>query len=154
MNNKLILVKAAAISVWIALVPIHPAIISVMSLPLIDLVLALLIAQRKGTPITSAGLKRTVAKILMYEVAVVLAFVTETYLLSSLVPAVKLVTGIIGMTELKSCLEHLDELSGNSLYASLLKKLAPDQPSSPTTVVEESSTTVITSTGGTDDAVE
>jgi hypothetical protein len=48
------------------------------------------------------------------------------------------------MSELKSCLEHLDELGGNALFGSLLKKLAPDQPVVATTVVEETSETVIT----------
>lgn len=122
------LIKAVAVILWIWLVPIHPAIISVMCLPIVDLALALVLVKRAGTPITSTGLKRTVAKILMYELATILAFVVETYLLSGLVPAVKLVTGLIGMTELKSCLEHLDELGGSPLFASIITKLAPPQP--------------------------
>jgi hypothetical protein len=136
--------KYVCVAAWVALVPIHPALISVMSLPLVDLVFALLIAKKQNKPITSAGLKRTIAKIMMYEAATIFAYVTETSLLDGLVPAVKMVTGLIGMTELKSCLEHLDELGGNALFGSLLKKLAPDQPVVATTVVEETSETVIT----------
>lgn len=114
--------------VWIWLVPIHPALISIMALPAVDLVLALVAARRAGRPITSAGMKRTVAKVAMYELATILAFVVEMYLLSSMVPVVKMVTGLIGMTELKSCLEHLDELGGNQMFANLLSKLAPPKP--------------------------
>jgi hypothetical protein len=97
---------------------------------LVDLFLACLAARKAGRPILSAGIKRTVAKVLMYELAIILAFVAETYLLGALVPVVRMVTGLIGMTELKSCLEHLDELGDNQLFASILTSLAPPQPPS------------------------
>ncbi len=118
-------IKLMLLSAWIALVPIHPALISVMCLPIADLALALLCARKNKEAITSSGLKRTVAKVLMYEAAVILAFVTETTLLGSLVPAVKMITALIGITELKSCLEHLDILGGAPFFASILNKLAP-----------------------------
>lgn len=132
--------KIALAAIWLTLVPIRPAIISVMALPMIDLVFALVIARRNKQPITSSGLKRTVAKIFMYEAATVLAFVVETYLIAGWIPVVKTVTGIIGMTELKSCLEHLDDLGGNKLFSSILASLAPQNQtggeySSPTTQV-------------------
>lgn len=117
--------KALIAAAWLLCIPLHPALISVMVLPLVDLVLGLLGAKKAGLPITSAGLKRTVAKVFMYELATILAFITESYLLGSLVPVVKMITGLIGMTELKSCLEHLDELGGQPLFASILTKLAP-----------------------------
>lgn len=123
-----IAIKTLAAIVWLALLPIHAAVISVMALPLVDLALALIAAKRLGKPITSSGLKRTVAKILVYEMATILAFVVEHYLAGEFVPVVKTVTGLVGMTELKSCLEHLDDLGANPLFASLLNKLAPPQP--------------------------
>jgi hypothetical protein len=135
--------KYIAIAVWITLVPVRPAIISVMALPLVDLCFALTIAKRSGQSITSSGLKRTVAKILMYEAATVLAFIVETYLINGWVPIVKTVTGIIGMTELKSCLEHLDDLGGNKLFGSILAALAPQNQQNLTQVnIVESNTGV------------
>jgi uncharacterized membrane protein YjgN (DUF898 family) len=122
------IIKTIAAIVWLALLPIHAAVISVVALPLVDLALALISAKRLGKPITSSGLKRTVAKILVYETATILAFVVEHYLAGELIPIVKTVTGLVGMTELKSCLEHLDDLGANPLFASLLDKLAPPQP--------------------------
>lgn len=121
-------IKVVLALLWLWLLPIHQAILTALSLAIADLVLALLCAAKQHTPIRSAGLKRTVAKILMYEAAIVLAFLAETYLLGPFVPAVKMVTGLIGMTELKSCLEHLDDLGGNPLFASILTRLAPPQP--------------------------
>jgi hypothetical protein len=109
-----LLIKPILVVLWVWLVPIRPALITIMALPIADLILGLMSAKKKGTPITSSGLKRTVAKILMYEVAVTLAFVTQSYLTGDFIPAVHIVAGLIGVTELKSCLEHLDELSGKS----------------------------------------
>ena len=123
-----IVAKYALTALWVALMPIRPAMASVLMLPLVDLILALVVARRGKVAITSTGLKRTVGKVLMYETATILAFVVETSLTGPWVPVVKMVTGLIGMTELKSCLEHLDELGGQPLFASLLSRLAPPQP--------------------------
>lgn len=123
--------KLLLMAAWAGLVPVHSAIITALCLPLIDLALALVVARKAGVPVTSAGIKRTVAKVLMYEVGIILAFIVETNLLGSLVPVTRMVTGLIGMTELKSCLEHLDELGGNQLFATILLKLAPGQPAVP-----------------------
>lgn len=130
--NLLRLAKMAFICVWMALAPIRPALLSILLLPLVDLTLGLIAAYRAKRPITSSGIKRTVAKVLIYQVAALLAFCVETYLTGGWVPAVRMVTGLIGVTELKSCLEHLDELGGSPLFASLLKKLAPGHPEDPT----------------------
>lgn len=123
--------KLLALSAWLTVVPIHSALIAIMCLPIIDLVLALVVAKRQKTPITSGGLKRTVAKILMYEAATLLAYLTETALLGSLLPVVRMVTGLIGMTELKSCLEHLDLLGSGPIFESLLARLAPSSAKTP-----------------------
>lgn len=107
------------------LAPLKGVLITVMMLPLVDLLLALICAKKSKVKITSSGLKRTIAKVLMYEIATVLAFMTETWLTGDLVPAIKIVTGLIGVTELKSCLEHLDDLNGMPLFTSILSRLAP-----------------------------
>lgn len=119
------LVFAVATAIWLAFIPLHTALMAVIALPAIDLVLGLLAAKRQGERITSAGLKRTVAKIALYEVATVLAFIVETWLTGPMVPAVKVITGMVGITELKSCLEHLDVLGGSPLFAAAIQRLAP-----------------------------
>lgn len=119
------IIRWSLVAILITLAPIRPALTTVVLLPVVDLVLALLVAYRNKQPITSAGLKRTVAKILMYEVAVIAAFLTETYLTGDLVSCCKYVTALIGITELKSLLEHLDELFGGSFFKVLINKLAP-----------------------------
>lgn len=116
---------ATAVTLAAIFAPAKTALVTVMVLPLADLVLAVICAVRAKKPITSSGLKRTVAKILMYETATVLAFLTEQFLTGPVVPAARLVTGLIGLTELKSCLEHLDSLSGGSLFKTILDRLSP-----------------------------
>jgi hypothetical protein len=118
-------ILSLVLACWVLFAPIRPSMAAVFLLPVIDLILALVYAKRSKQPITSSGIKRTVAKVFLYELATILAFVTETYLTGAFVPAIKMVTGLIGVTELKSCLEHLDDLGGQPLFASLLSKLAP-----------------------------
>lgn len=125
------LLKPLLIMVYMWLMPIKPALISVMALPMIDLLLALIGAFRRKEPITSSGLKRTVGKVLMYEFTTILAFVVETYLLDGFIPVIKIVTGLIGMVELKSCIEHLNEINGNPIFAMIIAKLTPDQIDAP-----------------------
>lgn len=114
---------------WALLAPAHAAMGAVMALPVVDLVLALAVARKNGQSVTSGGLKRTVAKILMYELAVILAYVTQATLTGDLVPALRIVAGLIGVTELKSCLEHLDEMSGGSFFKTAIDRLTGQQRS-------------------------
>jgi Bacteriophage holin family len=125
---------------WTALTPAHTALGAIIALPLVDLLMALVCARKALGPIQanpfkeactwltlikSGGIKRTVAKILMYMAAVVLAFFVGAYLAGPLVPCMQGVTGLIGVTELKSCLEHLDELNGAPFFATIINKLTP-----------------------------
>lgn len=118
-------IKLAVFAALLLVAPIKPALVCVMALPIADLVLALIVARRKKQPITSSGLKRTVAKILVYELAVLLAFFTEQFLTGDAVPALKYVTTLIGVTELKSLLEHMDSLSNGSFFKTIVDKLTP-----------------------------
>jgi hypothetical protein len=133
-----------AVVTWVTLAPVRSALTAAMLLPLADLGLALAVAYRNQKPKTfrerlrivrSSGLKRTVAKIALYLSGIVLGFATETYL--GVPYAIRLVTGIVGVTELKSCLEHLDELHQAPLFDTILSKLAPDQPAVLPPEVEE-----------------
>jgi hypothetical protein len=103
--------------------PIKAVILVVGVLILADLIVGLLAAHKRGEPISSAGLRRTVTKAFVYEAAVMLGFLTETYLTGDSIPITKIVSGFIGVVELKSILESLDTLNGSPLYASLISKL-------------------------------
>jgi hypothetical protein len=87
-----------------------------MVLSLVDLVTGILASRKSGIPITSNGLKRTVLKVAIYEVAVLCAFLVGTYLTGPMVPILNICSSLIGLTELKSVLENLDIINGGSFF--------------------------------------
>lgn len=103
--------------------PTERILITVMALTIADLITGLLAARKQSLPITSSELKRTVLKIFIYQVAVLLAYAVQTELTGPDMPVMKWLTAIIGMVELKSILENLDIISGGSFFTSLTDKL-------------------------------
>lgn len=117
------IVKATLLGAFAVLLPIKPVLMAAFVLTLVDMVFGICAAIKKGEKITSKGLGRTVIKIAIYQSCLICGFVAEKYLLSSAIPAVKLLGGIIGATEMVSILENADIISGNSLFASIIAKL-------------------------------
>lgn len=116
--------KAWSLALIAVFAPAQAMIFTSMALVLIDLVTGVWAAKKRGEIITSSGLSRTVAKLLVYESAILLAFVTQTYLTGNTIPVANIVAGFVGITELLSCLENLNGISGTDLLKSLLEKLA------------------------------
>lgn len=123
-------IKYLIISAIAVLAPIQAVIIAIVVVVFMDLILGLLAAVKRGDKITSAGLRRTVSKILVYQIAIITGFVCEKYLINSLIPLSSLISGIIGMVEMKSLLEHADELNGSPIFKTLVKKLGSDNDKS------------------------
>jgi hypothetical protein len=103
--------------------PLKAILITVMVLSLFDLLFACIAAKRQGKPITSGGFKRTVLKVSIYEVAVFCAFLVSRYLTGPEIPVERLLTSLIGLTELKSILEHLDEIANGNFFKTLTDRL-------------------------------
>lgn len=80
-------------------------------------------AHKKKKPITSAGFRRTVVKVFVYEMAILTAFLTQTYLTGADIPVSSIVAGFIGLTELTSILENLNKVSDNKLLSTIISKL-------------------------------
>lgn len=123
--------KSIIIKIVLALLllfsPIKATLIAVMALTMIDLVSGILAAIKLKQPITSSGLKRTIIKILAYEIVIMLGFVTEQYMTGDLIPIVKTLAGIIGITELKSVLENIGAITGIPVIDLLISKLSQKQ---------------------------
>lgn len=103
--------------------PIKATLVTVMVLTVVDLVLGIKASRKKRRKITSAGLKRTIVKVLVYEAVVMLGFLTETHLTGDLIPVVKIMGCYIGLTELTSILENIEAISGVSPIKKIIKKL-------------------------------
>ncbi len=115
--------RALAISLLAVFAPIQPMLIAAFALAGVDLMLGILAARKQGKLITSSGLKRTIGKIFLYEVALLMGFVAQKYLLSDIMPATKIIAGFIGATELKSILENLDIINGAPMFSTIVTKL-------------------------------
>jgi hypothetical protein len=127
------------LAVWVALAPIHSAIWSVIALPFIDLMLAILVAIRTSKPagvwatlrtVESKGIGLTINKATRYLAGVIIAYEVDTNLLTLAPWTLKVLLAAIGLRELKSCLEHLDDLGVAPVFAEVLTKLSkpPDDP--------------------------
>jgi hypothetical protein len=135
MKQFLLTVVMSIITVFL---PIKATLVAVMALTVIDLASGLWAASKRGEPITSSGLKRTIIKIFVYEAVVMLGYITEQYLTGDIIPLVKILAGYIGITELKSVLENIKDISGLDIIKSLINKLAQQQdPSIPNLIITE-----------------
>jgi hypothetical protein len=103
--------------------PIKAALATVMLLTLLDFVFGIRHAVKRKEKITSSGFKRTILKILAYETVIMLGFLVEQNLTGDLVPVVKVLSGLIGLTELKSVIENLQGITGTPLTKLLIEKL-------------------------------
>lgn len=119
--------KTLAIALFAVFAPIHAIIYTVLALCISDLITGIMAARKRKEPITSAGIKHTVGKLFVYEVAICLGFLCETFLTGPLFPIVKIIAAIIGAAELKSNLENLDQINGSPIYSSLINSLIKDK---------------------------
>jgi len=119
-------VSSLGVAAVAALAPIQAVLISAGVMIFADLFTGMLAARKKGEKITSAAMRRTISKILIYETAIICGFLLETYLLSSLIPVSKLVAGVIGLVEFKSILENCNVVLGQNIFETVLFKLGSD----------------------------
>ena len=117
------LLTSLAISAFAVLAPIHAILLTVGITIFGDLVTGVWAANKRGEKISSAGLRRTISKIVVYNLAIVLGFIIEKYLLGDILPVSKIAAGLIGATEGLSIFENLNSISGNNVFKSLIDKL-------------------------------
>lgn len=112
-----------ALAILAVFAPIQAVLVTALVLVIADLVTGVIAAYKRGETITSTGLKQSVIKALVYEVAILLAYLAEHYLIGDLLPATKIVGALIGMTELLSCMENLNSIHGSPVFKALIQKL-------------------------------
>lgn len=115
--------KNLAIMALAVFAPIQGTLVTVFILILADLIFGIFAAHKRKETITSAGIRRTVTKLLVYEITIMLCFLTETYLIDGLLPITKMVAGVVGMVEIKSIIEHVNEVHGSNIFKDIILKL-------------------------------
>ncbi len=118
--------KKIALASVAVLAPIHTVLISVGFLIFADLITGVWAAIKRKEEISSAILRRTISKIVIYELAIIGGFVVERFLIGGSIPVSKIVSGVIGMVELKSMLENCNYIVGQDVFAVILKKLGSE----------------------------
>lgn len=118
--------KAFIISAAAVFLPIQSVIFTVLVLILSDLVTGVLAAMKRKEKITSAGFRRTVVKIFVYETAILIGFLVEKYILKDAMPVTKLISSVVGLVELKSLLENLETIQGQSIFTKIISKLGSE----------------------------
>jgi sugar phosphate permease len=105
------------------LAPIHTVMITVGVLIIVDLVLGMWAAKKRGESISSAAMRRTISKMLVYQLCVVSGFLMEKYLIDGMMPVAKLIGGVIGVVELKSILENANGITGTDIFKQIISRL-------------------------------
>lgn len=115
-NAKIFLAKLLVLTLAF-LAPMHSIIFSMLFLVFCDAITGVIAARKKKEKITSSKLSRTISKILVYFVTIVITHVINEHLLfgPDVIPLVSLVTSYIALTELKSILENLDKLTAGKM---------------------------------------
>jgi hypothetical protein len=111
------------LSLFAVFAPIKPLIFTVGALIFADCLTGIWSAKKRGEEIKSAALRRTVSKMVIYQIALLTGYLVEVYMIESLLPISKLVAGAIGMVEFKSVLENSAVITGQDLFKSLIQKL-------------------------------
>lgn len=115
--------KSIIITTIALLAPVHSVIMTVGFLIFMDLFTGMMAARKRLEPITSSAMRRTVSKMIIYQIAILSAFFCERYLLDGILPVAKLVAGAIGMVELTSVLENGNTILGANIFKVILKRL-------------------------------
>lgn len=105
------------------LAPIKSLIISCGVLIIADMITGMLAAKKRKEKINSADMRRTLSKMLVYQIAIISGFVLEFYMLDKLLPVSKIVSGVIGMVEFKSILENVSTIAGQDILKLVVDKL-------------------------------
>lgn len=114
--------KASIATVWAFIAPIHLLMFAVFFVIMVDLLTGVWAAKHGGKAITSRGLRKTIVKIFLYNLAVLTGWLIEMSV-TDLLPIVKLIGAAITFTELFSVLENIQRISGTNIFKKLIDKL-------------------------------
>lgn len=103
--------------------PIKPIIIACGVLIVADMITGMFAAKKRKETIKSAEMRRSLTKMVVYQIAIISGFVLEVYMLSNFIPVSKVVAGVIGMVEFKSILENASTIAGQDILKMVMDKL-------------------------------
>ncbi len=119
MKHQLELIGLMLITVF---APIQAVLGTTMLLIGVDFVSGVIAAKKRKEKITSAGFRRSLSKLVIYEIALMIGFLAQTYMIP-IMPIVNMVSSLIALTECRSIFENLDNINGGNLLKTIIDKL-------------------------------
>jgi len=108
------------------ILPISHFLIFTVVLVVVDFVTGILAARKRKETLKSRGFSRTVSKVVLYFVAILLANGMDVVFLWNIDAPINftyLVTGFVCLTEFKSNLENIGFLTGVDIWKNIAKKI-------------------------------
>jgi hypothetical protein len=124
-NTEAVLVGTLAV-----FAPIKAMIIVSALAVLVDFIVGIMAARKRGESIKSSKMGVTVSKLFIIETAIVMSFLVQTYLLQDAFPLTNWVASIVGVKEIFSIMESLNVISDNKFFTDILTKLGSVNASS------------------------
>jgi phage-related holin len=103
------------------LTPVAPMLILTGILVCTDLFTGIRAAKQRGEAITSKGFQRTVAKISLYFIAILLSRGMEVVFFD--LPIARITAGYIALSEFKSNLENIGQYTGLDIWKNIVDKM-------------------------------
>lgn len=125
-RNMISWIKTLLASFLAVFAPINMLMFAAGFLIFADLITGLLAAYKQKDKITSAGFRRTVTKIAVYQIVIMSAFLVEVHMLGGALPISKIAASIIGITELMSILENAEIVYGEPIFTKIKRFLGSD----------------------------
>lgn len=123
------MIKYLAVSILAILSPIIPMLITVFILIVLDLITGIWAALKRSEKITSGGIRRTITKIFVYDIAILSGLLIQKYLIYDSLPIIKLIGGIIASVEGLSIYENLNVIYGSNIFKKIINIFgSPNDP--------------------------
>jgi DNA integrity scanning protein DisA with diadenylate cyclase activity len=110
------LFKSFALALIAFISPIKWLIIGVGALILLDTLSGLYRAYKLKQEITSKRFGHIVSKLLLYNIAIISGYILQLMIGLEILPLAKIISVAIGLTELKSITENVNEITGIDLW--------------------------------------
>lgn len=86
--------------------PLYSTLLAVSFLVIVDLLTGIWASKKRGEPVSSNGIRRTISKTLAYHLVIITSYIIEKYLLLG-IPILKTVVGLITISEVQSFFENI-----------------------------------------------
>ena len=116
--------EALLISTLAVFAPVKDVIVVVALSVVVDFVVGIIAAKKRGEEIKSSKMTKSISKLLIIETAIIMGFLIQHYLMADAFSLVNLVAGVFGLKEAYSIMESLNSISGGELFKDILTKLS------------------------------